>query len=90
MKREISDYLEDILAECGYLLQRTIDLEYGEFITNEDLTKAFVRSLEVIGEAVKKIPDEIRALHNDISWRDIAGMRDKLIHEYFGVDYEVV
>jgi uncharacterized protein with HEPN domain len=90
MKRTIKDYLIDILNECEYLLERVKIFDYNEFLQNEDLKKAFIRSLEVIGEAVKKIPYEVRKQYPKISWRDMAGMRDKLIHEYFGVDYEVV
>ena len=52
--------------------------------------RAFVRSLEIIGEAVKKVPEEFRAQYPAVEWRAIAGMRDRLIHGYFGVDYELV
>ncbi len=90
MSRNITDYLTDILDECKYLLERVRTLDYSAFLHNEDTKKAFVRSLEVIGEATKKVPQEVRNQYPKISWRDIAGMRDKLIHEYFGVDYEVV
>lgn len=54
------------------------------------MQRAFVRSLEVIGEASKKLPQHIRALPSDVDWRKITGMRDRLIHDYFGVDYTIV
>jgi uncharacterized protein with HEPN domain len=54
------------------------------------LTRAFSRSLEIIGEAVKKLPDDLRLKYPLVEWKDIAGMRDVLIHDYFGVDYELV
>jgi uncharacterized protein with HEPN domain len=54
------------------------------------LKRAFFRSLEIIGEATKKIPDDFRARHPTIEWRAMAGMRDRLIHDYFGVDYQIV
>jgi len=52
--------------------------------------RAFVRSLEIIGEAVKNLPSEFREKYSEIPWKEIAGMRDKLIHEYFGVNYRIV
>ncbi len=76
--------------ECNYLMNRTKELNYNSFLNNEDLKKAFVRSLEIIGEAVKNIPVEIREKFPMVMWKEMTGMRDKLIHAYFSVDYEVV
>jgi len=90
MRRKITDYLIDILTECNYLLKESEHLDYESFINNEHLKRAFVRSLEIIGEASKKIPKSIKEKYPQIKWREVAGMRDKLIHEYFGIIYEVV
>jgi len=88
--REIRDYLFDIKIECKYLKDRSKDLDYKSFIKNEELKRAFVRSLEVIGEATKKIPKNFRERYSDVPWREMAGMRDKVIYEYFGVDSKIV
>lgn len=61
-----------------------------EFLSNPTLQRAVVRSLEVIGEAVKKLPPDFRDQHPGVAWRQIAAMRDRLIHGYFSVDYEIV
>ena len=84
------DYLYHILDECNYLLQAVHDLPKSEFLGDPTLRRAFVRSLEIIGEATKHLPEDLRQRHSVIEWRSIAGMRDRLIHAYFGVDYELV
>ena len=65
-------------------------LTWERFSSDETLRRAFVRSLEVIGEATKKVPEDFRAQHSSVEWRSMAGMRDRLVHDYFGVDYELV
>ena len=90
MSSEPRDYLRHILVEADYLIAQTGDLTRDEFVANETLRRAFVRSLEIIGEAAKKVPAEFRAQHPTIEWRAMSGMRDRLIHDYFGVDYELV
>jgi uncharacterized protein with HEPN domain len=65
-------------------------MSYEEFIGDKKTVNAVIRSLEVIGEAVKKIPLEIREKRPDIPWKEIAGTRDKLIHEYFGIDLQIL
>jgi uncharacterized protein with HEPN domain len=81
---------QHILDEVDYLLQTSEDLSQDDFLKDETLRRAFVRSLEIIGEATKHIPPEVLDAHPEIDWRATAGMRDKLIHGYFGVDYDIV
>ena len=83
-------YLEHILQECEFLVEKSKGIIFEDFIENPVLTRAFVRSLEVVGEAVKNLSDEFRKKYPEIPWKEIAGMRDKLIHEYFGVNYRIV
>ncbi|MFB6262229.1 MAG: DUF86 domain-containing protein [Bradymonadaceae bacterium] len=66
------------------------DLDRSEFVSDPTLKRAFSRSIEKIGEAVKQIPGDVRRANPEVPWKQIAGMRDILIHEYFRVDYEVV
>jgi uncharacterized protein with HEPN domain len=89
-KREIVDFLDDILEAIADLRNFTSGMTFEEFCTDRKTTNACIRSLEVIGEATKKIPAEIRQQKPQLPWQAIAGMRDKLIHEYFGVDLAIV
>lgn len=90
MSRSPVDYLRHILDEANYLVETSSTLSKDDFMRDETTKRAFVRSLEVIGEATKNLPHEFREHHDDVDWRAIAGMRDRLIHGYFGVDYEIV
>jgi len=83
-------YLQHILTETQYLLDQVQGLEHETFLHDETLKRAFVRSLEIIGEAVKQLPNDIKERHSHLEWRAMAGMRDRLIHGYFGVDYDIV
>ena len=89
-KRDIKAFLYDILAYMDDIIEFTKDMDYKEFIDNKAVKYAVIRCLEVIGEAVKKIPKDIREKYPHIPFKELAGMRDKLIHQYFGVDYLTV
>ncbi|MGZ8405592.1 MAG: HepT-like ribonuclease domain-containing protein [Nitrospira sp.] len=90
MSFEPRDYLRHMLVEVEYLLDQRQALTCERFVADETLRRAFVRSLEIIGEAVKNLPAGFRAAHPEVEWRSIAQMRDRLIHGYFGVDYQLV
>ena len=83
-------FIRHILDEIDFLIDSSKGLEYDGLIKDETLKRAFVRSLEVIGEATKNISSQFRQKHPDIEWRELAGLRDKLIHRYFGVQWEIV
>ncbi len=84
------DYINDIVEAIVKIRIFIGDIDFDEFKADEKTQFAVVRALEIIGEASKKIPDFIKDSSSDIPWREMTGMRDKLIHDYFGVDIEVV
>ena len=90
MSRSSLEYLRHILDETIYLSHQTSGLSKKEFLQDETLRRAFVRSIEIIGEATKQVPEDIRKKYPHIQWRAMAGMRDRLIHGYFGIDYDIV
>ena len=84
------EYLFHIRDEIDYLIRCAKGLTPDEFKDDETLRRAFVRSIEIIGEAAKQLPPDIKEKYHQIEWKAVAGMRDKLIHGYFGVDYDIV
>jgi uncharacterized protein with HEPN domain len=90
MQRHPKVYLKDILKAIKKIENYVENLNFRKFSTNELVQDATVRNLEIIGEAVKKIPKEIKNKYPEIAWKKIAGLRDILIHEYFGVDLDIL
>ena len=86
MKKEFLDYVEDIIEAMDDAMRFVEGLEYDDFAKDRKTVYAVTRAIEIIGEAVKKIPARVKKRYPKIPWKRMAGMRDKLIHEYFGVD----
>ncbi len=89
-KKDDSVYLRHILDAIEKIKEYLQKINESEFSQNSLVQDAVIRQLGIIGEAVKRLSPELRKIHKDFPWKDIAGMRDKLIHDYFGVDLEAV
>jgi len=83
-------YLQHILDEIEFIRKTIENLNYDSFVESEIYTRAFSRSIKIIGEAVKNLSPSFRNENSDIDWKKISGMRDKLIHQYFSVDYDLI
>ncbi len=89
-KRNWKLFLVDVLESIEKIENYTSEISFEEFIKDEKTKDAVVRNIEIIGEAVKHIPEEIKEKYNQIPWKKITGMRNRLIHGYFVVDYTIV
>jgi uncharacterized protein with HEPN domain len=90
MKRKNSLYVKDILEAIKSIDEFTRGMDYADFRDDDKTASAVIRKLEIIGEAVKNIPQEIRQMDKEIPWTYMAKTRDKIIHGYFGIDHDII
>ena len=90
MPRDYRVYVDDIIGAIEKIQRFTVGLDRETFSQDEKTFDAVIRNLEVIGEAIKKIPEDVRMRYPLVEWKKIAGVRDILVHEYFGIDVEIV
>ncbi len=84
------EFVRHISDETNFILKNTKNISKSDFLQDAVLLRAVIRSLEIIGEASKKIPENIKTKYPEIFWKEMAGTRDKLIHHYFGIDYDIL
>ena len=90
MRRTALHFLEDIREATGNIRNYTEGMTYDEFLADRKTQDAVVRNFEIIGEAAKNLPDDLKARYSDVAWRQVAGLRDIMAHGYFRVDYETL
>ena len=89
-KRKVNLYCMDILDSGNAVFEFVSGMNFEEFKNDRKTCSAVIREFEIIGEAVGKIPDDLKQLHPDVEWQDIKDFRNLLVHEYFGIDLEMV
>lgn len=89
-KREVNQYLHDIAEMMSHIQSFTAGMDFDAFVRDTKTNFAVFRALEVIGEAAKQVPEDVRNRYPHIPWKRMAGMRDRLIHGYFGIDFAIV
>ena len=89
-QRIIDDYLEDIVTSVNEIGEFIEGMDYQDFKKDKKTVYAVIRSFEVIGEASRMVPDSFRKMHPTVPWKKMVGMRDTLIHDYRGIDLEIV
>ncbi|MEO1388082.1 MAG: DUF86 domain-containing protein [Cyanobacteria bacterium J06634_6] len=90
VKRDIRDYLNGILTHTDLAQTFTKGMTFSEFEADDKTKLALTRAVEIVGEAAKNVPQYIREQYLEIEWRDIVGMRNKIAHEYFGINFKIV
>ena len=89
-KRETKLLLQDILEAGQKILSYTTGMSFDDFLNDEKTIDAVVRNFEIIGEAAQRVADDFKSEHPEIDWRRMAGLRNRIIHEYFGIDYKTI
>ena len=90
MPRDIRLYLEEVIEAISKIERFTEDMDFNDFKNDEKTRDAVITNLLIIGEAIRNVPEDIRTKYPDIEWRKIVGLRDVLIHSYFGIDIEII
>ena len=89
-KRSPELLIQDILDSCHKIMAYTQDMSYGDFIKDSKTIDAVIRNFEIIGEAANRLPDSFKDLHAQIDWHRIRGFRNRIVHDYMGIDYGIV
>ena len=90
MKRDYRLFFEGILDSTEKIEEFVADMSFDEFVNDDKTSSAVMRKLEIIGEATKNLPGDIRRKYKGLPWREMARMRDKITHAYFGINYKIV
>ncbi|WP_346317377.1 DUF86 domain-containing protein [Chitinophaga sp. YIM B06452] len=89
-KRKPELLIEDIIESGNKILTYSRSMSFEEFVKNDMVVDAVIRNFEIIGEAANRLPDEFKENHPDIDWHRIRGFRNRIVHDYFGIDYKIV
>jgi len=90
VKKDPQIFLKHILESIEWIEKDTEGMQKDDFLKNVPIQDAVIRRIEIVGEAIRNLPPDIKEENKDVSWQDIMDMRNKIIHEYFGVDLELV